>query len=66
MKGERISNKVLILDPEEKEDQSGGAFLAKPSDDLPRNKLVEKLARGIQTFVQRMQKREGFRAEVIS
>ena len=54
MKGERISNKVLILDPEEKEDQSGGAFLAKPSDDLPRNKLVEKLARGIQTFVQRM------------
>ena len=46
MKGERMSNKVLILEKEEKEDQGGG-FLAKPSDDLPHNKLVEKLARGI-------------------
>lgn len=66
MKGDRASNKWLVLDPEEKEDHAGDAFTANPSEDIPRNKLVEKLARGIQTFVQRMQKREGFRAEVIT
>lgn len=47
MKGERASNKWLVLDPEEKEDHAGDAFTANPSDDIPRNKLVEKLARGI-------------------
>lgn len=64
MKGERATNKLLYIEPEESEDDSGGAFTANPADDIPRNKLTEKLARGIQSFVQRMQKREGFRAEV--
>lgn len=55
---------MLQVEPEESEDDQGGAFTANPADDIPRNKLTEKLARGIQTFVQRMQKREGFRAEI--
>lgn len=55
---------MICIQPEESEDESGGAFTANPADDIPRNKLTEKLARGIQTYVQRMQKREGFRAEV--
>lgn len=46
------------------EDDAAGAFVATPADDIPRNKLTEKLTRGIQSFVQRMQKREGFRAEI--
>ena len=40
-------------------------FKAKPSDDIPRNKLTEKLGRGLQHYVQRMQKRESFYAELI-
>ena len=64
MRAERVRPKMLYIEPEEEEDNDGGAFTANPADDIPRNKLTEKLARGIQTFVQRMQKREGFRAEV--
>lgn len=45
---------MLQVEPEESEDDQGGAFTANPADDIPRNKLTEKLARGIQTFVQRM------------
>jgi hypothetical protein len=62
--GDRAQPKLLYIEPEESEDETGGAFTANPADDIPRNKLTEKLARGIQSFVQRMQKREGFRAEV--
>lgn len=61
---QRARPRLLYIEPEESEDDSGGAFTANPADDIPRNKLTEKLARGIQSFVQRMQKREGFRAEV--
>lgn len=39
-------------------------FQAQPADDLPRNKLVERLARGLQSYVQRMQKRESFFVEL--
>ena len=60
----RAKPKILYIEAEESEDDSGGAFTANPADDIPRNKLTEKLTRGIQSFVQRMQKREGFRAEV--
>lgn len=48
----------------EEEPQQGKGFTAKPADDIPRNKLTEKLTRGLQSYVQRMQKREGFRVEV--
>lgn len=39
--------KILYIEPEESEDEAGGAFTANPADDIPRNKLTEKLARGI-------------------
>jgi len=60
----RPAMKILHVEPEVEEDDNAGAFIATPAEDIPRNKLTEKLTRGIQSFVQRMQKREGFRAEV--
>ena len=47
MKGERAKNKLVVIDPEEEQDEQGGAFTANPADDIPRNKLTEKLTRGI-------------------
>jgi len=46
---------VKVIDPSS-EDEDGGPelFIAQPTDDIPRNKLVEKLARGLQAYVQRM------------
>jgi hypothetical protein len=61
---QRAKPKVMFIEPDSSEDETGGAFTANPADDIPRNKLTEKLARGLQSYVQRMQKREGFRAEV--
>ena len=49
--GRRTRQKVLYIQPEESDEDAGGAFTANPADDIPRNKLTEKLARGIQTFV---------------
>jgi hypothetical protein len=49
--GRRTRQKVLFIEPEESDEDAGGAFTANPADDIPRNKLTEKLARGIQTFV---------------
>jgi hypothetical protein len=49
--GDRAQPKLLYIEPEESEDETGGAFTANPADDIPRNKLTEKLARGIQSFV---------------
>lgn len=43
----RAQPKLLFIEPEESEDDGGGAFTANPADDIPRNKLTEKLARGI-------------------
>lgn len=59
----RPKPKFNFCKPEE-EPNHGSGFTAKPADDIPRNKLTEKLTRGLQFFVQRMQKREGFRCEV--
>jgi hypothetical protein len=47
----RAQQKLLYIEPEEPEEDAGGAFTANPADDIPRNKLTEKLARGIQSFV---------------
>lgn len=49
--GSRPQPRLLFIEPEESEDDGGGAFTANPADDIPRNKLTEKLARGIQSFV---------------
>jgi hypothetical protein len=43
----RAKHRLLVIDPEEEVDDSGGAFTANPADDIPRNKLTEKLTRGI-------------------
>lgn len=47
-------------DSEEENEQ----FTANPADDVPKNKLIDKLVRGLQHYIQRMQKRESFRLEV--
>jgi hypothetical protein len=59
----RPYQKLIYCDPNGDEDNDDG-FTARPADDIPRNKLTDKLTRGIQSFVQRMQKREGFRIKV--
>jgi hypothetical protein len=43
----RAKPKLLLIEPEESEDETGGAFTSNPAEDIPRNKLTEKLARGI-------------------
>ena len=57
--------KIKVLEPLAMDDDDGPElFTAQPSEDIPRNKLTEKLARGLQSYVQRMQKRESFYAEL--
>jgi hypothetical protein len=43
----RAKPKVLFIEPESSDDETGGAFTANPAEDIPRNKLTEKLARGL-------------------
>ena len=57
--------KIKVLEPLARDcDDGPELFTAQPSEDIPRNKLTEKLARGLQPYVQRMQKRESFYAEL--
>jgi hypothetical protein len=37
--------------PKAEDTDDGLIFIAKPTDEIPRNKLVEKLARGLQNYV---------------
>ena len=43
----RPKPKTLFIEPESSDDETGGAFTANPAEDIPRNKLTEKLARGL-------------------
>ena len=44
----RLSHHFKKIDPGSDDDEDGHeVFIANPSDDLPRNKLVEKHARGL-------------------
>mmetsp|Transcript_42735 Transcript_42735/g.65637 ORF Transcript_42735/g.65637 Transcript_42735/m.65637 type:complete len:142 (+) Transcript_42735:1232-1657(+) len=62
----RAKHNIRVIDPQSDEDEHGPElFIAQPTDDIPRNKLVEKLARGLQAYVQRMQKRESFYVTVV-
>lgn len=61
---ERARPRFVYIEPDSSEDEQGGNFTANPAEDIPRNKLTEKLARGLQSYVSRLQKREGFRVEV--
>ena len=66
LKKSRAMPTIKVVDPaSDDEDDGPELFIAQPTDDIPRNKLVEKLARGLQAYVQRMQKRESFFVTVI-
>jgi len=60
----RPNPKLVYCDPEGETNVDIG-FVAKPADDIPHNRLTEKLCKGIQSYVQRMQKREGYRVQVL-
>jgi len=62
----RAKPKLVYMEAVSSDEDDEQQFTANPADDIPRNKLVEKLARGLQSFVQRAQKREGFRVDVTS
>lgn len=46
-KSQRAKPKQILIEPETSDDEQGGAFTANPAEDIPRNKLTEKLARGL-------------------
>ena len=44
----RVMPNIKVVDPTSDDDDDGPElFIAQPTDDIPRNKLVEKLARGL-------------------
>jgi len=51
-------------DLNEESQEGPDLFVAQPSDDIPRNKLTEKLTRGLQAHVQSMQKRQSYFIEL--
>jgi hypothetical protein len=65
MEKRRVKQKTIFIEAQSSDDGEEEQFVSNPADDLPRNKLIEKLARGLQSFVQRAQKREGFRVDII-
>jgi hypothetical protein len=44
---DRARPKFVYIEPESSDDEAGGTFTANPAEDIPRNKLTEKLARGL-------------------
>jgi hypothetical protein len=46
----RPQQQLVYVDPESEEVEVDG-FTAMPAEDVPKNQLTEKLARGIQNFV---------------
>jgi len=49
---QRAQHQYKVIDPQSDTDDDGPElFIAQPTDDIPRNKLVEKLARGLQAYV---------------
>ena len=43
---------MKVIEPSSDEgDEGPELFIAQPTDDIPRNKLVERLARGLQAYV---------------
>lgn len=52
---ERAKPNLNWLQPETEDDLNGPElFTAQPSDDIPRNRLTEKMCKGLQSYVQRM------------
>lgn len=66
LKKSRVVAKQKYVEPGSSDEENGPElFIAQPTDDIPRNKLVEKLARGLQAYIQRMQKRDSFYVTVV-
>ena len=65
---QRISNRpkprVIYKNTESSDEDENVQFQANPSEDIPRNKLTQKLVDGLQSYIQRMQQRENFRIKV--
>jgi len=52
LNAQRAQHNIKVIEPSSDEDDEGPElFIAQPTDDIPRNKLVEKLARGLQAYV---------------
>ena len=60
----RPQPRVYYKSQETSDEENEEAFTASPADDIPKNRLTEKLVRGLQNYIQRMQKRESFRIDV--
>ena len=60
----RPKPKHFYKNDETSEEDDDDTFTASPADDIPKNKLTDKLVRGLQNYIQRMQKRESFRIDV--
>ena len=51
----RMQHKIKVLKSIEDDDENKQELLtANPCEEIPRNKLTEKLAHGLQAFIQRM------------
>ena len=46
-KQERARPRFVYIEPESSDEETTGTFTANPAEDIPRNKLTEKLARGL-------------------
>jgi hypothetical protein len=54
---------LFVLDSGKEATKEKG-FVVKMHEDIPKNRLTEKLAKGLQKLIVRMQRREGFRIKV--
>ena len=45
--GKRARHTIMYIEPAKDAGEDQGAFTANPADDIPRNKLTAKLARGV-------------------
>ena len=48
---ERPQPRVVYKQTESSDDEDNDQFLVNPSEDIPRNKLVDKLVRGMQSYI---------------
>lgn len=60
----RPKPRLIQKHDESSDEEENEQFHVNPAEDIPRNKLVDKLVRGLQSYIQRMQKRESFRIDV--
>ena len=59
----RPQPRIIYKDTVSSDSDAKEEFTASPADDIPRNRLVEKLVRGMQAYLERMQRREDYRMD---